>query len=96
MREIVFLVTTERPGHIEATAPDRALTVQAASIEELHHEAREALMARVGPTHNSYRIRFCRPLNPTPRPGETHQGAGQCGQEPSPSAPAGHLKALLR
>ncbi len=68
MREIVFLVTTERPGHIEATAPDRSLHVQAPSLEELHHEAREALMAQVGAAHNSYRIRFCRPLSPRPRP----------------------------
>jgi hypothetical protein len=68
MREIVFLVTTERPGHIEATAPDRSLQVQAASLEELHHEAREALIAQVGAAHNSYRIRFCRPLSPKPRP----------------------------
>ena len=70
MREIVFLVTTERPGHIEATAPDRSLQVQAPSLEELHHEAREALMAQVGAAHNSYRIRFCRPLSPKPRPEE--------------------------
>lgn len=89
MREIVFLVTTERPGHIEATAPDRSLQVQAASLEELHHEAREALMAQVGPAHNSYRIRFCRPLSPKPRPeGRTQY---QRGQASVPGAPAAVL-----
>ena len=60
MREIVFLVTTERPGHIEATAPDRSLQVQAASLEELHHEAREALIQQLGPAHCAYRIRIRR------------------------------------
>lgn len=86
MREIVFLVTTERPGHIEATAPDRSLQVQAASLEELHHEAREALIAQVGPAHNSYRIRFCRPLSPKPRPeGQTQH---QRGRAAAPETPA--------
>ena len=88
MREIVFLVTTERPGHIEATAPDRALTVQAASLEELHHEAREALMAQVGPVHNSFRIRFCRPLNPTPRPEASQPRERQRSPQRSPLSTA--------
>jgi hypothetical protein len=83
MREIVFLVTTERPGHIEATAPDRSLQVQAASLEELHHEAREALIAQVGAAHNSYRIRFCRPLSPKPRP----EGSDQRQRRPASAAP---------
>ncbi len=89
MREIVFLVTAERPGHIEATAPDSSLRVQAASLEELHQEAREALMAKVGAAHNSYRIRFCRPLSPKPRPEGPHQL--QLGQASTPESPAAVL-----
>jgi hypothetical protein len=60
MREIVFLVTAEQPGRIEATAPDRALVVEAPTLEELHHEARDALIRQVGPSHATYRIRIRR------------------------------------
>lgn len=60
MREIVFLVTAEQPGRIEATAPDRGLVVEAPSLEELHHEARDALIRQVGPSHGTYRIRIRR------------------------------------
>ena len=60
MREIVFLVTAEQPGRIEATAPDRGLVVEAPTLEELHHEARDALIRQVGPSHATYRIRIRR------------------------------------
>jgi hypothetical protein len=60
MREIVFLVTAEQPGRIEATAPDRGLVVEAPTLEELHHEARDALIRQVGPSHGTYRIRIRR------------------------------------
>jgi len=60
MREIVFLVTAEQPGRIVATAPDRALVVEAPTLEELHHEARDALIRQVGPSHATYRIRIRR------------------------------------
>jgi hypothetical protein len=60
MREIVFRVTAERPGHIEARAPERGLSVAAPSLEELQHEAREALIEQAGPAHVSYRIRIRR------------------------------------
>ena len=42
MREIVFRVLSDRPGQIEATAENRPITITAGSLEELHHEAREA------------------------------------------------------
>ncbi len=58
MREIVFLVTAEQPGRIEATAPERGLVVEAPTLEELHHEARDALIRQVGPSHGTYRIRI--------------------------------------
>jgi hypothetical protein len=63
--------------------------VQAPSLEELHHEAREALMAQVGAAHNSYRIRFCRPLSPKPRPGGPPQR--QRGPATPPETPAAVL-----
>lgn len=60
MREIVFLVTAEQPGRIEATAPERGIVVEAPSLEELHHEARDALIRQIGPSHATYRIRIRR------------------------------------
>ena len=56
MREIVFQVTAEQPGRIEAMAPERGLLVEAPTLEELHHEARDALIRQVGPSHGTYRI----------------------------------------
>ena len=66
MREIVFRVTAERPGHLEATAPQPRLTVSAASREEWHHEARDVLIRALGPAHITYRIRL-RHGNTAPR-----------------------------
>ena len=60
MREIVFRVTAERPGHLEATAERPRLTVSAGSQEEWHHEARDTLIRELGPTHITYRIRLRR------------------------------------
>lgn len=64
MREIVFLVTAEQPGRIEAMAPERGLVVEAPTLEELHHEARDALIRQVGPSHGTYRIRIRRGGHP--------------------------------
>jgi hypothetical protein len=60
MREIVFLVTAEQPGRIEAMAPERGFVVAAPTLEELHHEARDALIRQVGASHGTYRIRIRR------------------------------------
>jgi hypothetical protein len=67
MREIVFRVTDERPGHLEATAPRPLLTVSAPSREEWHHEARDALIRELGPAHVAYRIRLRRVASTRPR-----------------------------
>ena len=77
MREIVFLVTAEQPGRIEATAPDLGLQVEAPTLEELHHEARDALIRKVGPSHATYRIRIRRAGHPPlaandPQPAKQH------------------------
>jgi hypothetical protein len=64
MREIVFVVTAEQPGRIEAKARERGLVVEAPTLEELHHEARDALISQVGPSHGTYRIRIRRDDHP--------------------------------
>ncbi|MEB3270127.1 MAG: hypothetical protein VKJ44_00535 [Synechococcus sp.] len=60
MREIVFHVVSEHPGRLEAQAHGFPLRITAASHEELQHEAREALIAHLGPTHGTYRVRLLR------------------------------------
>ncbi|MEB3265217.1 MAG: hypothetical protein VKN13_01230 [Cyanobacteriota bacterium] len=64
MREIVFRVLSDTPGHLEAEAADRAIRIAAPSLEELHHEAREALIAHLGPAHAAYRVRIRRTAGP--------------------------------
>jgi hypothetical protein len=68
MREIVFRVLSDRPGQIEATAENRPITITAGSLEELHHEAREALIQHLGPAHSTFRVRICRPATAPPGP----------------------------
>lgn len=60
MQEVVFRVLTERPGHLEAQAQGLPLRICAASLEELQHEAREALIEHLGPAHCAYRVRVQR------------------------------------
>ena len=64
MREIVFVVTADQPGRIEAKAQEWGLVVEAPTLEELHHEARDALISQVGPSHGTYRIRIRRDDHP--------------------------------
>ncbi|MFM7087028.1 MAG: hypothetical protein ACKOXO_08570 [Cyanobium sp.] len=58
MREVVFHVVVDRPGHLEAQADTPALRIAAPTLEELQHEAREALIAHLGPAHGTYRVRI--------------------------------------
>ena len=60
MRESVFRVIHEQPGHVEARAEREAITITAPSLEELHHEARDALIQLMGPAHVSVRVRIRR------------------------------------
>lgn len=60
MREIVFRLLIDRPGRLEARAEAPPLTITAASLEELHHEAREALIEHLGPAHGAFRVRIRR------------------------------------
>ena len=68
MREVVFRVLAERPGHLEAQAVGAAFSagvtlpirITAAALEELQHEAREALIEHLGPAHGTVRVRVRR------------------------------------
>ncbi|WP_322775502.1 hypothetical protein [Synechococcus sp. CBW1107] len=40
MREVVFRVLAERPGHLQAQAESLPIHVSAPTLEELQHEAR--------------------------------------------------------
>jgi len=60
MREVVFRFVVERPGHLEARSDVPALQIAAPSLEELQHEAREALIEHFGPAHCAYRVRILR------------------------------------
>jgi hypothetical protein len=60
MREVVFRVLPERPGHLEAQAETLPIQISAPTLEELQHEAREALIAHFGPAHCAYRVRVRR------------------------------------
>jgi hypothetical protein len=62
MREVVFRVLAERPGHLEAQAETLPIQISAPTLEELQHEAREALIAHFGPAHCAYRVRVRRHL----------------------------------
>jgi hypothetical protein len=68
MREVVFHVLAERPGHLEAQAVGAAFSagvtlpirITAPTLEELQHEAREALIEHLGPAHGTVRVRVRR------------------------------------
>jgi hypothetical protein len=60
MREVVFRVVAERSGHLEARAESLPLRIAAPTLEELQHEAREALIEHLGPAHCTYRVRIVR------------------------------------
>jgi hypothetical protein len=60
MREVVFRVLLEQPGLLTAQADDPSVRIEAASLEELHHEAREALIQHYGPAHSAFRVRIRR------------------------------------
>lgn len=58
MREIAFQVLSEQPGRLQAHAESAGLTISAGSLEELRHEAREALISRFGEAHGTVRLRI--------------------------------------
>ena len=64
MREVVFRVLSERPGHLEAQADTLPIRITAPTLEDLQHEAREALIEHFGPAHCTYRVRVRRGTGP--------------------------------
>jgi len=60
MREVVFHVLVERTGHLEAKADTLPIRITAPTLEELQHEAREALIEHLGPAHGTVRVRVRR------------------------------------
>lgn len=60
MRDVVFRVLSERPGRLDAKAESLPLQISAPSLEELQHEAREALIDHLGAAHCAYRVRVRR------------------------------------
>jgi hypothetical protein len=68
MREVVFRLEAERPGQLEARAAGAAFSagvtlpirITAPTLEKLQHEAREALIAHLGPAHGTVRVRMRR------------------------------------
>ena len=63
MREVVFELVSQIPGQLQARAQSPALTITAATLEELQHEAREALIRHYGAAHCAYRVRIRRPCS---------------------------------
>lgn len=55
MREVVFQLRVDHPGALIAKADSPAIHITAPSLEELHHEAREALIQHFRPAHATYR-----------------------------------------
>lgn len=60
MREVVFRVMSDGPGQLEAQAETLPIRIAAPTLEELQHEAREALIQHLGPAHCAYRVRVRR------------------------------------
>jgi len=71
MREIVFHVLSDTPGYLHAEAcvvpTFQAIRITATSLEELQHEARDAVIKHFGHAHDACRVRVLRskpkPLN---------------------------------
>jgi hypothetical protein len=60
MREVVFRVVSDGRGQLEAQAETLPIRIAAPNLEELQHEAREALIEHLGPAHCTYRVRVRR------------------------------------
>ncbi len=59
----VFRLEAERRGHLEASADGLPIRITAPTLEELQHEAREALIEHMGPAHCTVRVRVRRSPN---------------------------------
>ena len=62
MQDVIFELISDQPGRLVAAARQHRLQISATNLEELQHEAREALMSHFGPSHVAYRVRLRRPV----------------------------------
>lgn len=62
MQDVVFELISDQPGWLVAAARQLPLQISATNLEELQHEAREALIGHFGPSHVAYRVRLRRPV----------------------------------
>lgn len=62
MQDVVFELISDQPGRLMAEARQHHLQISATNLEELQHEAREALISHSGPNHVAYRVRLRRPV----------------------------------
>ena len=68
MRIIEFQLIHTGPGDLVAQALNQPLRISAPTLEELHHEARDALIHHLGPAHATYRVKWRRCSATLPRP----------------------------
>jgi hypothetical protein len=61
MREILFSVSTRPDGSLIGENAAMRIAISGLDRDDLHHEAREALIRAVGPAHVSYRVRLAIP-----------------------------------
>jgi hypothetical protein len=78
MQEVVFRDLAERPGHLEAQAETLTIKISPPTLEDLQHEAREALIEHLEPAHCAYRVRVRR------RPGTAVSNIRPIGRSASP------------
>lgn len=80
MRDVVFRLLSERPGHLEAQADGLPILISAPTLEELQHEAREALIEQFGRAHGAYRVRIRRnPSHPVSAIRPLRRQSSPCG-----------------
>jgi hypothetical protein len=60
MQDVLFELISDQPGRLVAVARQQHLQISATNLEELQHEAREALISHFGPSHVAYRVRLRR------------------------------------
>jgi len=70
MREITFDVEQARTRQLTGRSSNPKLRIDASSLEELQHEARDALIQHYGPAHVGYRARLRRRVKLMPSGGE--------------------------
>ena len=70
MREITFEVEQARTRQLTGRSRNPKLRIDASSLEELQHEARDALIQHYGPAHVGYRARLRRRVKLMPSGGE--------------------------